>query len=108
MCAIRITVTTHPDSLDIKIYDALGVWQGRRAGATYPGGVRRRAATSLCPLRPGEPCALCVPGADGPHNCPTVRLVLDDPELRALWLQKKAESRAGGVAVQAAEAGDAA
>ncbi|MDO4716401.1 MAG: hypothetical protein Q4B08_02440 [Propionibacteriaceae bacterium] len=70
--------------------------------------MRRRLATPLCPLRPGEPCALCVPGADGPHNCPTVRLVLDDPEWRALWLRKKAEARAGGVAVRTAEADGAA
>lgn len=48
----------------------------------------------MCPLRPGNPCGLCVPGADGPHNCPTVRLVLEDPEMREMWLAKKAEKRA--------------
>lgn len=47
----------------------------------------------MCPLRPGDPCGLCVPGADGPHNCPTVRLVLEDPEMREMWLAKKAEKR---------------
>ena len=56
--------------------------------------VSRRTATPMCPLRPGDPCGLCVPGADGPHNCPTVRLVLEDPEMREMWLAKKAENRA--------------
>ena len=56
--------------------------------------VSRRVATPMCPLRPGDPCGLCVPGADGPHNCPTVRLVLEDPEMREMWLAKKAEKRA--------------
>ncbi len=56
--------------------------------------VSRRVATPMCPLRPGDPCGLCVPGADGPHNCPTVRLVLEDPEMREMWLAKKAERRA--------------
>lgn len=64
--------------------------------AAYPEGVRKRAVTPLCPLRPGDPCSLCVPGADGPHNCPTVRLVLEDPELRELWLRKKAETGSAG------------
>jgi hypothetical protein len=35
-----------------------------------------------CPLRPGERCGLCVPGATGPQDCPTVALVMSDPELR--------------------------
>lgn len=35
-----------------------------------------------CPLRAGEPCTLCVPGATGPNDCPTVYLVMSDPELR--------------------------
>lgn len=56
--------------------------------------VSRRTATPMCPLRPGDPCGLCVPGADGPHNCPTVRLVLEDPEMREMWLAKKSEKRA--------------
>lgn len=53
-----------------------------------------KLATPKCPLRPGDPCTLCVPGASGPHDCQTVRLVLEDPELRALWRQKNAESAA--------------
>jgi hypothetical protein len=43
---------------------------------------RRPAAT--CPLRPGQPCTLCHPEAKiGPQDCPTVALVMDDPDLRA-------------------------
>ncbi|RRD03748.1 hypothetical protein EII34_12890 [Arachnia propionica] len=47
----------------------------------------------MCPLRPGTPCSLCVPGADGPHNCQTVRLVMDDPELRQLWQEQRVNAR---------------
>ena len=35
-----------------------------------------------CPIRVGEPCTLCFPGADGPQNCGLVYLVQSDPELR--------------------------
>ena len=35
-----------------------------------------------CPLRPGEMCSLCVPGATGPQDCPTVAEVMRDPALR--------------------------
>ncbi|WP_058234414.1 DUF6767 domain-containing protein [Devriesea agamarum] len=51
-------------------------------------------AMPKCPLRPGDPCSLCVPGATGPQDCPTVRLVMDDPELRAMLQEKLAASRA--------------
>ncbi|GAA1931315.1 DUF6767 domain-containing protein [Nocardioides marmoribigeumensis] len=36
-----------------------------------------------CPLRFGEACTLCVPGATGPQDCQTVALVMADPDLRA-------------------------
>jgi hypothetical protein len=36
-----------------------------------------------CPLRPGDVCTLCVPGASGPQNCGLVYLVMSDPDLRA-------------------------
>jgi hypothetical protein len=36
----------------------------------------------MCPIRPGEPCRLCFPGANGPSNCGLVYLVLSDPSLR--------------------------
>jgi hypothetical protein len=35
-----------------------------------------------CPLRPGEPCTLCEPGASGPETCPAVYLVMTDADLR--------------------------
>jgi hypothetical protein len=35
-----------------------------------------------CPIRRGEPCTLCVPGASGPQDCGLVYLVMSDPELR--------------------------
>jgi hypothetical protein len=35
-----------------------------------------------CPIRPGDPCSLCVPGATGPQDCGLVYLVMDDDELR--------------------------
>ncbi|MGZ7495728.1 DUF6767 domain-containing protein [Corynebacterium sp. ZY180755] len=37
-----------------------------------------------CPIRYGEPCSLCVPGASGPHDCQLVALVREDPELMEL------------------------
>jgi hypothetical protein len=38
---------------------------------------------ATCPIRPGDPCTLCFPGADGPQNCGLVWLVMDDEEQRA-------------------------
>ncbi|MGV1004949.1 MAG: DUF6767 domain-containing protein [Candidatus Nanopelagicales bacterium] len=39
---------------------------------------------ALCPLLPGQPCTLCHPDAHlGPQDCPTVAIVMDDPQLRA-------------------------
>ncbi|WP_329480723.1 DUF6767 domain-containing protein [Kribbella sp. NBC_01484] len=35
-----------------------------------------------CPIRLGEPCSLCVPGATGPQDCSLVYLVMSDPALR--------------------------
>lgn len=35
-----------------------------------------------CPIRPGDACSLCFPGADGPHNCGLVWLVMDDEDQR--------------------------
>lgn len=46
---------------------------------------------ALCPIRPGEPCTLCFPGADGPENCGLVYLTQDDPELSAALNQQRAE-----------------
>ncbi|MGY2704289.1 DUF6767 domain-containing protein [Nocardioides sp. HB32] len=42
-----------------------------------------RKPVAMCPVRPGDPCSLCVPGATGPEDCPLVAEVMRDPELRA-------------------------
>ena len=39
-------------------------------------------ADATCPLRPGDGCRMCVPGATGPWNCGLVFLVTSDPQLR--------------------------
>lgn len=48
---------------------------------------------ALCPLRPGDRCTLCVPGAR-PEDCPTVAMVMADPELRERLRELQAEHRA--------------
>jgi hypothetical protein len=35
-----------------------------------------------CPIRPGDACSLCQPGATGPQDCALVYLVMSDPDLR--------------------------
>ena len=42
----------------------------------------RRPPTPMCPIRLGEPCTLCFPGATGPQDCGLVYLVQNDPELQ--------------------------
>ncbi|MFV2109677.1 DUF6767 domain-containing protein [Micromonospora sp. LOL_015] len=42
-----------------------------------------RRPEAKCPIRPGEPCTLCLPGATGPADCGLVYLVMSDDELRA-------------------------
>lgn len=42
----------------------------------------RRPPTPMCPIRLGDPCTLCVPGATGPQDCGLVYLVQSDPEMR--------------------------
>jgi hypothetical protein len=49
-----------------------------------------------CPIRLGEPCRLCFPGAHGPESCGLVWLVMTDPELRA----KLEAMRCGAEALQ--------
>jgi hypothetical protein len=41
------------------------------------------APDATCPLRPGDGCRMCVPGASGPWDCGLVFLVTTDAELRA-------------------------
>jgi len=55
---------------------------------------QRHAATPRCPLRPGDPCSLCQPGASGPQDCGLVYLVMDDPELRELYVAQHTAHRA--------------
>ena len=52
-----------------------------------------------CPIRIGEPCSLCVPGATGPEDCGLVHLVMRDDDLRAELAQLRAE-RAGRPSVR--------
>ena len=42
----------------------------------------QRPPMPRCPVRLGEPCTLCFPGASGPQDCGLVYLVQSDPELR--------------------------
>ncbi|WP_368502215.1 DUF6767 domain-containing protein [Corynebacterium sp.] len=51
--------------------------------------------TPRCPIREGDPCSLCVPGATGPQDCQLVALVRDDPELRELQSQMRRKRRDG-------------
>ncbi|GAB2749738.1 DUF6767 domain-containing protein [Nocardioides pakistanensis] len=41
-----------------------------------------------CPIRIGDPCSLCHPGAGGPETCGLVYLVMCDPELRDELLRR--------------------
>jgi len=41
-----------------------------------------------CPVRIGDPCSLCHPGASGPQTCGLVYLVLSDPQLREELLRR--------------------
>lgn len=44
-----------------------------------------------CPIRFGEPCTLCQLYVTGPEDCQTVKIVMDDPELRAEWHRRRSE-----------------
>ena len=44
--------------------------------------VRRTLPDAQCPIRPGDACTLCQPGATGPRDCGLVYLVMSDPDLR--------------------------
>lgn len=54
----------------------------------------QRFVMPRCPLRPDDPCSLCEPGATGPQDCGKVYLVMDDPELRELYIAHRRERRA--------------
>lgn len=56
----------------------------------------RPGGTPACPIRDGEPCSLCFPGADGPENCGLVYLVRTDDDMKEQWqehLRKQAAQR---------------
>lgn len=46
-----------------------------------------------CPIRFGESCTLCFPGADGPQNCGLVYLVQSDPEMAEEFAAARREHR---------------
>lgn len=47
-----------------------------------------------CPVRTGEPCTLCFPGATGPQDCGLVYLVQSDPQLREELAARRREHAA--------------
>ncbi|WP_159081504.1 DUF6767 domain-containing protein [Nocardioides sediminis] len=51
-----------------------------------------------CPVRPGDACSLCVPGATGPQDCHLVAMVMSDPDLRARLAELRREWREGTAA----------
>ena len=44
--------------------------------------VKHRRPEAKCPIRPGDACSLCQPGATGPQDCGLVYLVMSDDDLR--------------------------
>jgi hypothetical protein len=53
----------------------------------------RSHVDARCPVRVGEPCTLCFPGATGPKDCGLVHLVMDDDELRSALADQRAAHR---------------
>jgi hypothetical protein len=51
------------------------------------------AVEPRCPIRLGEACSLCSPGATGPQDCGLVYLVMEDPDLREELTRMRAELR---------------
>jgi len=54
----------------------------------------RATPVPACPIRDGEPCTLCVPGASGPADCGLVWLVMCDDEMREEWGRRRAAEKA--------------
>lgn len=42
----------------------------------------------MCPIRVGDYCSLCHPGASGPATCGLVYLVMNDPDLHGELLAR--------------------
>jgi len=59
-----------------------------------PDANHRSARMPACPIRDGEPCTLCVPGASGPQDCGLVWLVMSDEEMREEWGRRRTAERA--------------
>ncbi|MCE1180096.1 MAG: hypothetical protein LWW86_13885 [Micrococcales bacterium] len=55
---------------------------------------RRARPQAKCPIRVGEACSLCHPGATGPQDCGLVYLVMDDDELREALADNRREHQA--------------
>jgi len=47
-----------------------------------------------CPIRIGDECRLCLPGATEPDDCGLVWLVMTDPELRQRLAEMRREAEA--------------
>lgn len=74
---------------------AVGAWRSPEArGVRGSGPRKRRVAQARCPIRYGEPCTLCQPGANGPEDCQTVAMVMADPELRDMMVEMNRAHRA--------------
>ena len=56
--------------------------------------MQKRPPDPKCPIRLGESCSLCVPGATGPQDCPLVYLVRTDPELSERLAELRREAAA--------------
>ena len=54
----------------------------------------RRPVQPRCPIRTGDACTLCFPGASGPADCGLVYLVRNDPELEEQWAGRAKDSAA--------------
>jgi len=64
----------------------------------------QRTSDPRCPIRLGEPCTLCFPGASGPQDCGLVYLVRSDPELREELAARRRERHAARLSAPAAAA----
>jgi hypothetical protein len=59
----------------------------------------RSTPQAQCPVRLGDACSLCFPGATGPQDCGLVQLVMGDDDLRGELARMRAE-RSGRMPVR--------
>jgi hypothetical protein len=69
-------------------------WDSNYCFQRDPDGRGEDRAAGQVPLRPGDPCSLCVPGASGPQGCGLVYLVMSDLDLRERLHQMRLADRA--------------